>query len=344
MTLRRSVVWTGSVALTVILILILIKISKLDFRVTVQQLRSVSWVAFTRLILLTGLHVFLSSQKWRCVDNCLRRSSDSAPSRTTSFGLTSFGVALGQILPVQVSMSIARTLGTYLHGRALRRGTGGTLFEQSFDVVIVGLLVIASGVTHFYRGGGAMWLLCAVALTASALLGLGPSMEFFRRRLTAWNRRSTGPKNKILRSLDGFEHSGLLNASLARQLMALSAARFIIQVLMAGETARAIGVSIPLWQLAAAMPFVVIACVLVATPGGLGVNELSYATMLHLFGTPLHVGAQWALANRFLVASSCFVVAIVAAAAMGFSNLLDGGDTAPLTPELQEDSAWPPRQ
>ncbi len=91
---------------------------------------------------------------------------------------------------------------------------------------------------------------------------------------------------------------------------------------MAGEAARAIGVSIPLWHLAAAMPFVIIACVIVVTPGGLGVNELSYATMLHLFGTPLHVGAQWALANRFLVASSCFVVAACAAAALGLTKML----------------------
>ncbi len=334
MTLRRSFLWAGSAALTVLLILVLIKISKLDFRVTLQQLRSVSWVAFTKLVLLTGLHVFLSSQKWRCVDASLRRSSDSAPSRTTSFALTSMGVALGQVLPVQVSMSIARTLGTYLHGRGLRRGTGGTLFEQSFDVLIVGLLVIASGVTRFYRGGGAMWLICAAAMTVSALLALGPAMEFLRRQAAAWSARTRGEKNKLIRSLDGLEHSGLLNGALARQLTALSAARFIIQVLMAGEAAHAIGVSIPLWHLAAAMPFVIIACVIVVTPGGLGVNELSYATMLHLFGTPLNVGAQWALANRFLVASSCFVVALVAAAALGLTKMLT---VAPPAQQLQED-------
>ena len=93
---------------------------------------------------------------------------------------------------------------------------------------------------------------------------------------------------------------------------------------MAGEAAQAIGVDIPLWHLAAAMPFVIIACVIVVTPGGLGVNELSYATMLHLFGTPLHVGAQWALANRVLVASSCFVVAACALALLGLANLRRG--------------------
>ena len=95
--------------------------------------------------------------------------------------------------------------------------------------------------------------------------------------------------NRILRSLAGLQQSGVLNASLARQLMLLSAGRFTIQVLMAGQAAEAIGVNIPLWHLAAAMPFVIIACVIVVTPGGLGVNELSYATTLHMFGTPLNV-------------------------------------------------------
>jgi uncharacterized membrane protein YbhN (UPF0104 family) len=322
MTLRRSFVWAGSAVLTVLLIVVLIKISKLDLRVTVEQLRSVSWVSFTKLVLLTALHVFLSSQKWRCVDASLRRSSDSAPSRTMSFALTSIGVALGQVLPVQVSMSAARTLGTYLHGRALRRGTGGTLFEQAFDVLIVAVLVIASGVTRVYRGGGTMWTLCAVAMTAFAMLALGPAVGLIRRQVLSFNARTVAPKNRILRSFGSLEHSGLLNASLARQLMALSAARFTIQVLMAGETAQAIGVHIPLWHLAAAMPFVIIACVIVVTPGGLGVNELSYAATLHLFGTPLNVGAQWALANRFLVASSCLVVAVCATAALGLTKVM----------------------
>ena len=130
MTLRRSLLWAASAALTILLIVLLIKISKLDLRVTVQQLRSVSWISFAKLVLLTTVHVYLSSQKWRCVDASLRRASDSAPSRTMSFALTSTGVALGQVLPVQLSMSAARTLGTYFHGRALKRGTGGTLFEQ----------------------------------------------------------------------------------------------------------------------------------------------------------------------------------------------------------------------
>jgi uncharacterized membrane protein YbhN (UPF0104 family) len=337
MTLRRSFLWAGSGALTVFLIVLLIKISKLDLRVTVQQLRSVSWVSFLELVLLTALHVYLSSLKWRRVDASLRRTSDSTPSRTMSFALTSAGVALGQILPVQVSMSAARTLGTYFHGRAFRRGTGGTLFEQGFDFLIVAFLAIASGVTRFYHGAGMMWTVCALVMTGFAMLAVGPAVELIRRQVVRLNARTVLPQNRLLRRLANLQQSGLLNPGLARQLMGLSAARFAIQVLMAGQTAEAIGVHIPLWHLAAAMPFVIIACVIVVTPGGLGVNELSYATTLHLFGTPLNMGAQWALANRVLVASSCFVVAACAIALLGLTKIMASGRQAKV---MQEDSPW----
>ena len=50
MKLRRSLLWAGSAAITVLLIVLLIKISKLDLRVTVQQLRSVSWLSFAKLV------------------------------------------------------------------------------------------------------------------------------------------------------------------------------------------------------------------------------------------------------------------------------------------------------
>jgi uncharacterized membrane protein YbhN (UPF0104 family) len=334
MNLRRTFLWATSAVLTVFLVVLLIKVSKLNLHVTVQQLRSVSWPSFAKLALLTALHVYLSSLKWQRVDSSLRHSSDSSPSKTMSYALTSTGVALGQILPVQLSMSAARTLGTYFHGRALKRGTGGTLFEQAFDVLIVGFLAIASGVTRFYRGGGMMWTVCAVTVTGLAMLAVAPAVKLVRARVISLNARPEPPHNRILNSIANLQQSGLLHPALARQLMGLSAARFFIQVLMAGETAQAIGVHIPLWHLAAAMPFVIIACVIVVTPGGLGVNELSYATTLHLFGTPLNVGAQWALANRILVASSCFVVAACAIATLGLTRIKPA---ATATEIMQED-------
>jgi uncharacterized membrane protein YbhN (UPF0104 family) len=332
MTLRRLSMGIASAALTILLIIVLVKIGKIDLRVTLQQLRSVTLVSLAELVLLTGLHVYLSSQKWRCVDAALRRPSDSIPSRTMSFALTSIGVALGQVLPVQLSMSIARTVGTYFQGGALRRGTGGTLFEQAFDVLIVVFLAIASGVTRLYSGGGTMWTVCAIAMIALAMLAVGPVVRLVRNQVISLTSRTGVPRNRILRSIADIHQSGLLSEGLARKLMALSATRFVIQALMAAQAAKAIGVQIPLWHLAAAMPFVIIACVIVVTPAGLGVNELSYATALHMFGTPLAIGAQWALANRFLVASSCFVVAACATALLGFEKIV-----APRTPMITQE-------
>src|ERR1700733_3607901 len=134
MNLRRSFLWAASAALTVFLIVLLIKISRLDLSVTVQQLRNVSWLSFTKIVLLNGLLVYLSTEKWRSIDAAWRHSTDSFPSWTKSYALTSAGLALGIVLPVQLAVSATRTMGTHVHGRSLKRGTAGTLFEQSFDM------------------------------------------------------------------------------------------------------------------------------------------------------------------------------------------------------------------
>ena len=333
MKARRIAVWGLSVALTVAVVGVLVKVSKLDFRVTLEQLRSVSWASFILLVLLTAAHVYLSSVKWRCVDARLRDAGAPAPSRGMAFALTSFGVALGQLLPVQLSMSLARTLGAYFYGKALRRGTGGTLFEQMFDVLIVLFLIIASGLTVLAHKGGVFWLVMAVGVTAAAMLAVGPVVRLVRAQAEALHSRALAPGNRVARAVAGLRGSALLDAGLGRQLMALSTARYAIQVLMAGQAAQAVGVHIPLWHFAAAMPFVILACVIVVTPAGLGVNELSYAATLHLFGTPLNAGAQWALANRFLVASSCLVVAASAAAGLGLRRIATVGPTGRMQEE-----------
>lgn len=313
MTLRRVFLLLASVALGAVLVALLIKIGKIDLRLTLQQLKSVSPIAFLKLVLLNCLLVFLSTAKWRSIDAVLRRSSDSVPSRITSFAVSSAGMALGLVLPVQIGMTAARTLGTYVHGRPLKRGTAGTLFEQSFDLLIVLFLAVASGVTWYFRGGAVMWTTSAAVMTALGLLAVGPTIRLVRWLGTSYSARTEAPRNRLLLSLWEIQHSSLLNAALGRRLFVLSAVRFGVVVLMAEQTAQAIHAHIPLWDMAAAVPFVVIATVIAVTPGGIGVNELTCATALKLFGTPLAVAAQWTLANRVLATASCFGVAACAA-------------------------------
>ena len=66
--------------------------------------------------------------------------------------------------------------------------------------------------------------------------------------------------------------------------------------------------------MAAAIPFVTAAAVIALTPGGIGLNEFAGAGALEVFGIPFAIGAQWALANRVLVAASYIFVASCAMA------------------------------
>lgn len=320
-TRRRPFLLVASFALSAFLIAILIRIGQIDLRATLRELHNVRWVAFAPLVALTAVHVFLSNLKWRRIDRALRGSSDSAPSGTASFAFTSAGVALGQVLPVQISMSAARTFGTYFYGSPLKRGTAGTLFEQSFDVIIVAFLAVGSGVTWLSRGGGMFWTASAIVMAIVAVLAVGPSIRIIQW-MTSYASSGRAQQNRILRSLANIQQSGFLDAGLARQLVLLSAARYVIQVLIAGQVVRAVGAHIPIWKLAAAIPFVTIVYALSITPGGLGINEISYAVVLHLFGTPVAVAAPWVLENRLLVAASCFVVAGFGAAMLGVRRIM----------------------
>ena len=147
MTLRRSFLWAASAALTVFLIVLLIKISKLDLRVTVQQLRSVSWFSFTRLVLLTALHVYLSNLKWRRVDTTLRHSTRFCP-------IEDHVVCTHQHWrgtrsnSSRAAQHVGRThAGDLFSWKGVKtRELAARSFEQAFDVLIVGFLAMASGV------------------------------------------------------------------------------------------------------------------------------------------------------------------------------------------------------
>jgi hypothetical protein len=123
---------------------------------------------------------------------------------------------------------------------------------------------------------------------------------------------ATPPHGRFLRGAWDLQHSPLLNAALARRLVLLSTLRFAVVVAMSFETAQAVGLYIPVWHLAAAIPFMIIASIIGITPGGIGVNELALAYALQVFGTAFAIGAQWALANRVIIAASQFFVAACA--------------------------------
>ena len=323
MKLRRILLAIASVTLAAVLVILIIRIGNIDLHSTWHEIEGANRTALIKLVLLNVLLIYLSTVKWRSVDAALRRTSDPVPSRIAAFGFTSAGMALGLVLPVQLGMTAARTFGTYFYGSPLKRGTAGTLLEQSFDLLNVLFLAVASAATWFFGGGGMMWVISAAGMIALAWLAVAPLMRV-ARWLASCLANALARRNRPGGNLQSFFdllHSGVLSESLTRRLVILSAARFVVVVLMAGQTAAAVGAPIPLWHLAAATPFVYVASVIAITPGGIGVNELTFASVLKIFGTPFAVGAQWALANRVLGVAACFLVALFAVTLMSIKRL-----------------------
>jgi hypothetical protein len=322
---QRSFLLLASFALSAVLVVLLIRLGKIDLRATQQQLEGVRAISLIKVMLLNILIVITSAEKWRSIDATLRRSSDAVQSRIVSFALTSAGLALGTVLPVQLALSTVRMLGTYVHGSALKRGAAGTLVEQGFDVLTVGFLAIASGITLVLKGAGPTWAIIATAMIVLALLLIGPSVRLIRWLAMAGTAREISLASwfgTFLHRVVNLVNSDFVHIRLARRLVILSTARFIVVVLMSIETAKAVGLHIPLWHMAAAIPFVVFASVIALTPGGLGINELAGTAALTLFGTSVSVGAQWALANRILVTLSYFAVTLCAATVVFVAQMM----------------------
>jgi hypothetical protein len=312
----------------------LIRLGKVDVRQTLHQLERVSAISFVRLVLLNALLVYLSTEKWRTVDAALRSPADSVPSRIASFFVSSTGMALGLILPVQLGMTAARTIGTHTHGRALRRGTGGTLVEQGFDLLVVLFFTAASMATWLSRGNGITWVVSSAIAIGAALLLVEPAIRMMNwlacyastnlshQSATESRSQMRNRVSRVLRDLSDLRHSRLIDARLVRWLLILSAARFCVVVLMAYQNSEAIVAHIPLWRMGASVPFATFANAIGITPGGIGVNELASVAALRLFGTPLTIASQWALANRLLGTGSCFAVAACASFLLGAEKII----------------------
>lgn len=310
MTRRRILFVVASVILAAGLLVFLVRVSRISLRTTLHQLSAVSFAAFLPIVLLNFVLIFLSTEKWRSIDTAWRHPSDSVPSRLSAYNLTAIGFALGVFLPTQIAMSTARTLGTWIHGKALRRGTAATLIEQAFDLFTAAYLAVASAAVWLFHAGPLSWILLSLAAILLAMLCVSPLERLLRWSTLSWKRLSSEPHNHLLHALWELGHSPVLSSRLGRRLVFLSALRYVVVVAMSIETARAVGLRIPVWHMGAAIPLVVCSGVIGITPGGIGVNEVVSSGALTLFGTPFPIAAQWALSNRVLIAASyCFAAA-----------------------------------
>jgi uncharacterized membrane protein YbhN (UPF0104 family) len=200
-------------------------------------------------------------------------------------------------------------------GRVWRDGVAATVFEQLFDVFVAGLLGSASVLVILSGGDAAAWALWSLMAIVAGLAfctfaGRAAAGSF--GRLASLAARIPGERVRIL--LASVAEPKLVASEIMFRLFALSILRFVVLVLIGAAISNALSLDLPLWHLAAAFPFAVLATALALTPAALGISEFTFSAVLVALGTPLEVAGQWVIATRILV--------LVAAGLLGLAGMV----------------------
>src|SRR5260370_1028213 len=175
---RSNLGWLlASAVVAVILVALLFVSADRDLGAIGHLLLGVPLPAFVAILLLLGLNSFLAGEKWRLIASRLHPDEGATMPRLLYFAFTSIGVALGQIIPAQLSLVLSRSIGAHLHGgRALSRGMTATLFDYFFDVLIAAFLVLSSILVLIAGGGAIAWVLWsrAICIAGFLLYGVAP--------------------------------------------------------------------------------------------------------------------------------------------------------------------------
>ena len=306
---RRSLVTAiASGALALVLLIALAMFAQVDLTHLLRLLADVKLLPFAALVALMSLHILLAGEKWRLVYR--RMVPGAALSRRLCFCFTAIGTAVGQVLPMQLATALTRSFCSHLvTGSGAVRGALATAFEQIFDIAVVALCGLAS-LYCLWSGDLSRWTAIAgVAIATGFILGgpvLGTAASASKWLATAHVMLG----DRMGRFGRALAESGLFEQKLTRHLFVLSVLRFAVLWLMAIATTYAVGLNVSALQLAAALPLVVLATALAVTPGGIGINEWTFAAALTAFGADFETATQFALVNRVLVAAAALMIGV----------------------------------
>jgi uncharacterized membrane protein YbhN (UPF0104 family) len=272
----------------------------LSIATIVQTCARVSLPTLICLGALLGANLALCALKWLVAMRALAPDQRTHPGFLDAMLATTLGALLGQIMPFQLGVGLARAAAGFSGVGSPGVNLGTTFYEQLFDLIVLAAAaaVGAAGLTLHagtlgwpflaLAGGGASvvaalrlaWLLT----TAARLVGFALMPERYRRLaatlIDAAGQAAHTPPSVLLRllALSGVRYA----ASVAWVLGLLAALRLSAD---AGRVAAAF----PLTQIIACLPF---------TPGGLGVIEWTWSAVMVWAGASLGAAALFAVAAR----------------------------------------------
>jgi len=223
---------------------------------------------------------------------------------------TTVGTALGQVLPMQVSLSLGRWwLAREARGKWI---VGTTLYEQMFDFVVLCAGAIGAAVAIVLAGSPAVSLaVFAVAVACGTLAvrhafsaghWIAVRMVRGKGHIAAIGERLAGP----LATAKGAPTRVLVvlgTTSIAKLLLLVVRAVAIAAVFAPAARMWTVAIGYPLIGLAVANPF---------TPGALGVAEWSWTGLLMLAGSSASAAGVAAIVLRILNLTALGVVMVAA--------------------------------
>jgi hypothetical protein len=265
-----------------------LRVTGFDVRELGPVLRNLRPLPLAAILASTVLSTAAGAEKWRLVEGAL---SGRLPTRGRAFGLSAVGSALGLFMPAPVASALARGGGSrLLTGAGGRRGAFSSAWEQLFDMGVIGIAAVPALIA-LRLGDFRVFLVGAIILAGGC-------------------DRLVGAGTRLARRVCPQAMGRLLDPALSLKLYRLSLVKFVALVGMTLGVAAAIRSDIPPLPLAAAVPPVAIAGMLSFVPGGLGVNEWTFALILGLSGVTQHAVATFSVMNRLLVGSLSIVLAL----------------------------------
>ncbi|MGH6956459.1 MAG: lysylphosphatidylglycerol synthase domain-containing protein, partial [Caulobacteraceae bacterium] len=138
-----------------------------DLKQACLHLRPIPLLAILAAI---AVSIAAGAEKWRLVQN---RFSPKPVGRGRAVALSAMGSAAGQFLPAPIASALARGGGTHvLEGAGGRRGALSSVWEQLFDILVIGLFTVPALLA--LRFDDVRWFLVGVppiAITGDWLAG-----------------------------------------------------------------------------------------------------------------------------------------------------------------------------
>ncbi len=295
-TLGRRILWTllGLVA-GLTLLFLLLKKSGATLPGIAQAIGSVPWPMYLLIMVAQSLMVLLAAIKWRIV------LSETLHQQTIPLGpatsATATGALLGQLISIQVSVPIVRAWIARKHGISAHAAAGTSLFEQSLELLTLGLAALAGLVLITF--GAVFATISMLVIFVVGVPALKPTLRVIARVLRQIGKLvRMGSAFTLL--ADGLNQAANQSPAVLHKLMGLSLLRYILiaglnvglmVILLPGLDPLPLLVSFPLILLVSSVPFL---------PAGLGITEVTWASALFLQGIDAATAAEAAVSLRIV--------------------------------------------